>query len=215
MIIPIAFGAVIVSGLTWAWLNGRKALASANVSATSAITHGITDNGAAPPGMVRVQLEGDIWEVSKDYIGPIGINEAANLAKSRGMELPSPSLVDAIWRQADLKLLPRPRENIISDAVFADQKERIAKQIDGREYKLLGGAFKDVVTVNGHNEIYGWHVEDGKSVAGVPLHNPVTPGPGKVIQPPSGKRHDSPGAIGFKDYSQGARLVRKLAPTRT
>ncbi len=213
MFIPLAFGAAIVSGLTWAWMKSKAALTTAGNAATASVSslpkHGITD-GISPPDMVRVQLGNDTWEVSKDYIGPIGINEAANLARSRGMELPSPALVDAIWRAADLKLLPQPRENIISEAVFADQKARIEKQIAGREYKLLGGAFKDVTFVDGHPEIYGWHVEDGKTVPGVPLLSPVTPGPGKIIQPRSGKRHDLPGPIGFKDYSQGARLVRKV-----
>jgi hypothetical protein len=160
--------------------------------------------------LIPVQLNGETWLVAPDYIGPIGIGEAAALAASAGMQLPSPALVDAIWRQADLKLLPQPRaQNIVSAAVFADQQARIAKQIDGRPFKLLGGAYKDIVAVNGKPQLYGWHVEDGKS-AGTPLHAPVTPGPGKVIQPPSGAAH----SLGFKDYSQGLRMVKK-APVQT
>jgi hypothetical protein len=223
MIIPVAFGAAILSGLTWAYMRSKAALTAAGTAAQASVSHlpkhGINEEHGTTPGLVRVQLGDDIWEVSKDYIGPIGINEAAALAASRGMTLPSPALVDAIWRQADLKVPPLPRNNVISEAVFADQKNRIEKQIAGREYTLIGGPFKDVVLVNGHPEIYGWQVDaehttmvDGKpTYQGVPLNKMVTPGPGMNIQPQSGKRHDQPGPIGFKDYSQGARLVRKLA----
>jgi hypothetical protein len=157
-------------------------------------------------GLVPVQLGNTTWMVAKDYIGPIGIGEAAELAKSLGYELPTPALVDAIWRQADLKLLPITRwPNVVSEATFDDQKQRISQQIAGRPYTLLGGAYKDIVQVGGYPQLYGWHVEDGKSVAGVPLHNPVTAGPGKIIQGPSGHAHD----LNWADYSQGLRLVRK------
>lgn len=216
-LIPIAAGVVIGGSILYLVRSVMTIATDANpVTVPSDKPKGTTiRNSLVPfkntdvPDLVPVKLGDDTWMVASDYIGPIGINEAANLAKSMGFELPSPALVDAIWRQADLKLLPQPRDNVISQAVFDDQKRRIQDQIAGRPFTLLGGAFKDVVQVNGHPEIYGWHVEDGKTVAGVPLLKPVTPGPGKVIQPQSGKRHDSPGPIGFKDYSQGLRLVRK------
>jgi hypothetical protein len=160
-----------------------------------------------PDNLVNVvDLDGVTWEVTRNYVdGPVGIGEAADLAKQAGMQLPTPALVDAIWRAADLKLLPLPRKNEVSQAVFDDQKRRISEQIGDREFQLVAGQFKDVVTVNGFPQLYGWHVEDGRNV-GIPLHKPVTPGPGKVIQPPSGKAH----GLFFKDYSQGVRLVRRV-----
>lgn len=169
--------------------------------------------------MVPVKLGNETWLVAREYIGPIGINQAANLAKSLGMELPSPALVDAIWRAADLKLPPLPRNNIISEEVFQDQRNKIQAQIGGRPFKLVAGCFKDVVNFNGHVEIYGWQVDEehtqiinGKPFyqGGIPLNRMVTPGPGLNIQPLSGKAHDLPGAIGFKDYAEGLRLVKKV-----
>jgi hypothetical protein len=128
------------------------------------------------------------------------------MAKAVGGELPSPALVDAIWRQADLKILPPVRaQNIVSAAVFADQKERIQNLIGDKPFTLLGGTYKDIVQLGGKPQLYGWHVEDGKSVAGVPLHSPFTPGPGKIIQGPSGGAHNT----SFIDYSQGVRLVKR------
>lgn len=186
---------------------GAQPLQTGGHQGEDAFTHAEDD----PTNWPTVTLGNEVWQVAPSYIGPIGINEALLLAKEKGMQLPSPALVDAIWRAADVKLLPLPRQNIISQAVFDDQRKRIEAQLDGRTYTILGGIFKDVVSVNGHPEIYGWHVEDGKTVPGVPTLAPSTPGPGRVIQPRSGGAHDLPGPIGFKDYSQGARLVRRVA----
>lgn len=219
--IPYLIGAGIVAGAAWFLRTSvRTAVLRPIVSKTAvapaipaaveaALQNAVSVSGEPLDNLVPVVFNGEVWLVTPDYIGPIGINEAANIAARAGMQLPSPGLVDAIWRQADLKLLPQPRNNVISQAVFDDQVRRIQGQIAGRPFTLLGGSFKDVVSVNGHPEIYGWHVEDGKSVAGVPTLAPVTPGPGRVIQPRSGARHDQSGPIGFKDYSQGVRLVRK------
>jgi len=155
--------------------------------------------------MVPVELNGERWLVARNYIGPVGIGEAAQIAKDAGMELPSPALVDAIWRQADMKIVPPTRaKNEPTEAVYHDQRERIRKLIGETPFTLIGGTFKDIVIVNGLPQLYGWHVEDGKNV-GIPLHKPVTSGPGKVIQPPSGKAHGQ----FFKDYSQGLRLVKR------
>jgi len=211
MIIPIALGIAVLSGLAWAY---RKSIASAvpalsTGKATSSISKGLVGKTAPADGdMVQVKLGDETWLVSRDYIGPIGIGEAADLAKSLGMQLPTPALVDAIWRQADLKLLPMPRNNVVSQAVFDDQARKIQEQIAGRSFTLLGGAFKDIVVGSDKfPQLYGWHVEDGKTVAGIPLLKPITPGAGKIIQPLSGHAH----GLFFKDYSQGLRLVKRIA----
>lgn len=215
------YGAIGLGAAALFLVAARRASAAApppNVPPLPDLEHGghqgessFTDPNEDPSGWPVVTLGNEVWQVAPSYVGPIGINEAMLLAKAKGMQLPAPALVDAIWRAADLKLLPLPRQNVVSEAVFADQRRRIEAQRDGRPFTILGGIFKDVVMVNGHPEIYGWHVEDGKTVAGVPLLNPATPGPGKIIQPRSGGVHDQAGLIGFKDYSQGARLVRRIA----
>jgi len=150
--------------------------------------------------------DGIAWLVAPDYVGPVSAGQAEAMAKEVGGELPSPALVDAIWRQADLKILPPVRaQNIVSAAVFDDQRKRIQTLIGDRPFTLLGGTYKDIVQLGGKPQLYGWHVEDGKSVAGVPLHSPFTPGPGKIIQGPSGGAHNT----SFIDYSQGVRLVKR------
>ncbi len=216
MFIPIALAVSAFGGLVW-YLRSRTTNpigTPAPATVAPGVTHklSITDNAKAasislPNNLVQVQLGNDVWMVAPEYIGPIGIGEAADLAKSLGMELPTPALVDAIWRQADLKLLPMPRQNIVSQAVFDDQKRKIQEQIAGRSFTLLGGCFKDIVVgADKFPQLYGWHVEDGKTVPGIPLHKTVTAGPGKVIQPLSGHAH----GLFFKDYSQGVRLVKKV-----
>ncbi len=207
--IIIAAGVAVTAGLAWIFTRKTKpvvrSIAPTN-SSSSDIVKAIVNNAPNTENLVPVELNGETWLVAPDYIGPIGIGEAADLAKASGMELPSPELVDAIWRQADLKLLPMPRNNVVSQAVFDDQKRKIQEQIAGRPFSLVAGSFKDVVIRNNFPQLYGWHVEDGKNV-GIPLHAPVTPGPGRVIQPPSGKAH----GLFFKDYSQGLRLVKKAS----
>jgi hypothetical protein len=191
-------------------MKGRTPAVSGAPPVTGSIKKGIGEVFTAHDDMVEVQLGDQVWLVAKDMIGPIGINRAASLAKEHGMELPSPELADAIWRTADMKLLPMPRNNVISQAVFDDQARKIAVALSVRPYRLSGGAFKDTVNFRGHNEIYGWHVEDGKTVAGVPLLKAFTPGPGRIIQPLSGKHHDLSGPDGFIDYAGGARLVKRI-----
>ena len=214
MIIPIV-AAVIIGGTIVAIARAafKKAPIGSDPLSKPSILKGATTMSITGIGgsktdieLVPVQLGNDTWLVAKDYIGPIGIGEAAELAKSMGFELPSPALVDAIWRQADLKLLPMTRwPNVVSEAAFEDQKQRISQQIAGRHYTLLGGAYKDIVQIGGHPQLYGWHVEEGRTVPGVPLVKPFTPGPGKIIQGPSGNAHD----MNWRDYSQGLRLVKR------
>lgn len=210
MIIPI-IAAVVIGGTIAAiaraaFKTARKTTFEIPKGATRMGITGNVDSFASSSDFVPVVLNGVTWLVAKDYIGPIGIGEAAELARTLGFELPSPALVDAIWRQADLKLLPMTRwPNVVSEATLADQQKRISNAIGNRPYSLLGGAYKDIVQVGGYPQLYGWHVEDGKEVAGVPLHKPITAGPGKIIQGPSGHAHD----MNWKDYSQGLRLVKK------
>ena len=148
-------------------------------------------------GWVPVHYNGQIWNVAPSYIAPVGIGEAAQIAEVHGAELPTPGLVDAIWKAADLKLQPLPRQHdgtaatMASKATFDDQYARIQAQIAGRGYRLLAGTHKDVVRdpVSGKLGIYGWH-----QLNGVP------------IQPFFAGHLES-----WIDYSQGLRLVQRVA----
>lgn len=144
-------------------------------------------------GLVPVMCEGVTWLVAPIYFAPVAIGQAARIAADLGFELPSPALVDAIWRAADLRLAPLPRQHngtvsqMATEAVFLDQGQRIEAQIAGRRFRLLAGAFKDVVRKDGVLGIYGWHRSTG-----VPIQ-------------PFYSRH----APEWIDYSQGLRLVRR------
>jgi len=212
-----AVGAGIASVAAWALTRKEPtaqtpaipAKAGASVSNTGTKSKLVPSLAPSDPFANAVTVhtpDGIAWLVAPDYVGPVSAGQAEAMAKEVGGELPSPALVDAIWRQADLKILPPVRaQNIISAAVFADQKARIQNLIGDKSFTLLGGTYKDIVQLGGKPMLYGWHVEDGKTVAGVPLHSPFTPGPGKIIQGPSGGAHNT----SFIDYSQGVRLVKR------
>ena len=148
--------------------------------------------GAATGGVCAWVRVGD-WLVAPDYIAPVGIGEALEIATAQGCELPTPALVDAIWAAADLRVEPHTRNfaawtmaEMNSDEATADQARRLVEAIGGREYRLLAGSHKDVVMVDGKLGLYGWHRGDGKVIQGLYQgHGPA-----------------------WKDYSQGLRLVR-------
>ena len=178
---------------------------------------------------------GEQWQVAPSYIGPVGIGEAQQIAASRGMQLPSPALVDAIWRAADLKVSPIPEasdgtaKTMASNDVYLRHKTKVDALVDGRNFTLLAGTHKDVVVntdadqpglKHGGIGLYGWHagadmVAQMKTssgarklctiIGGAEVHAPVTQGDGLVIQQPFGGH-----GLDWIDYSQGARLVRKV-----
>lgn len=152
--------------------------------------------GEVAAGFVEV---GD-WLVAPDYIAPVGITEAEEIARLRGYELPTPALVSAIWQAADLRVEPHPMAHdgtpatMLSAETYARHAAVVREQIEGRVYRLLAGTHKDVVRVlypsTGEEKlgIFGWHKTDGR-----------------CIQPPFTGH-----AGAWKDYSQGLRLVRRL-----
>lgn len=158
----------------------------------------------------RVELDGAVWAVAPRYIGPMSIGSAHETARHHGCELPTPALVDAIWRAADCRLdgarFVRAHDGtpatMSSLPVLAAQDARVQAAIaaweaaQGHPAVIVAGCYKDVV--QRHPEaavgavqlgLYGWHRADGRP-----------------IQPPYW-RH----ALTHADYSQGARLVRRLA----
>lgn len=139
---------------------------------------------------------GDIWHVMRRQIGPVGIGEALQLAQNEGLDLPSIEMIDTIWNIADTKISPMPRSfkkwtaaEMNNPVVIEDQKEKITKALNGLEYILVVGEFKDVVRgPNGKIGLYGWHQLNGKP-----------------LQPFFGGH-----SLDWKDYSQGLRLVKKI-----
>lgn len=169
-----------------------------------------------------VTLGSDAYRVAPSYIGPVGIGQAQQIAMSRGFQLPTPALVDAIWRAADLKLPPIPEasdgtpKTMSVPAVYLKHKQKILAQIAGRPFQLLGGTHKDIVVADtaqpglktGGIGLYGWHSATNANIGGVPVHAPVTAGDGFVIQQPFGGH-----GLDWIDYSQGIRLVKKVTGT--
>ncbi len=172
--------------------------------------------------LVSVEHEGEEWLVSPIYIAPIGIGQAMTLASTLGFKLPTPALVDSIWRASDLKVPPhlmiRQHDGVHmdTDALHAAESQALTNFVGdralGKDFYLVGGAFKDVVMIDGKPGLYGWHADEMSAAKlggmGVPVHPPITPGPGLVVQPPFTGH-----ALGWRDYSQALRLVRRKQPT--
>lgn len=138
--------------------------------------------------------DGQIWEVSRRQIGPIGIGEALQRCQELGFALPSPAEVDVIWQCADVKIPPMTRtfkrwtaEEMGSEEVMADQIQKIQDYIGCTQYELIAGEYKDVVSQDGKVGLYGWHTLRGKPV----------------------QTFYSKHALAWKDYSQGLRYLRK------
>lgn len=158
---------------------------------------------------VEVDHGAEKWLVAPYYIAPVGIGEAVRVAKINELSLPSPALVDSIWKAADLKLEPQPRgpnskppshftpETMNSPEVHINQLSIIQNQIQAQNpnFKLLAGSHKDVVSKDGKVGIYGWHKLNGK-----------------IIQDfYTGHDHSENPIKDWKDYSQGLRLVKRIA----
>jgi hypothetical protein len=125
----------------------------------------------------------------------VGIQEAADLAKQNGCELPTPALVDAIWKHADLRIQPRPQQfkkwtlaEMTDPEVYKRQQEYIDSQLDGKTWTLIAGTHKDIVAHNKKLGLYGWHQLNGKPIQ--PFYSGHT--------------------TTHKDYSQGLRLTKKV-----
>lgn len=161
----------------------------------------------APPPLsqwVRVSEGGRTWLVAPTYIAPVGIGEGFRVAALHGSTVPTPELVDAIWKQADVRVEPTTRthdgtlKTMNSDEMHRTQRQFIASKIEAadprHEGHLFAGMYKDVVFKNGKRGIYGWHHLDGKKIQDFYTQHASSDNP----------MND------HKDYSQGVRLVRLL-----
>lgn len=154
--------------------------------------------GVAPEDWPIVVVEGVRYAVAPQYIWPVGIGQAEDIAKAAGCELPSKALVDAIWAAADLKIdaakmvkndhdgTPRTMASL---ETFNERARVLESQVRGRPFRLLAGYAKDVIRHEGKIGLYGWQNADGS-----------------VIQP-----FFSGHARGWIDYSQGLRCCRRLS----
>ncbi|MDE3237448.1 MAG: hypothetical protein KGN33_00635 [Paracoccaceae bacterium] len=137
----------------------------------------------------------------RDFIRtPLGLPTAARIALRLGFLLPTPKMVDAIYRQARIRLTPRPMPAgpmMTSTDYVLRHNETVDGQLGAALGKdeLVAGHQKDVVLTNrlrhapGKVAIYGWHEPDGKP-----------------IQPLSTVH-----VARYADYSHGIRLVSATA----
>ena len=165
----------------------------------------IPDGGVTPS---RVQLTAcvlpDYLAIGSDgdfVFVPMGLAAALEVAAGFGFTLPTPDLVDAIYRASAVKLAPLPlpaSDEMRSTAYFIWHNDLIAQQRDTLRAaigELTAGHKKDLVlssrlwSLPGRVAIYGWHR-----------------GPDEPIQPLS-TRHGAR----YADYSHGVRLVSNTA----
>jgi len=144
-----------------------------------------------------VSIDGVAWRVAPVYVAPIGLRDVFALADAWECEVPTRELVDAVWRSADVRLdpwrltrAPNDYANGQSPEAIAHQRGRLERLLAGRAYRLLVGYAKDFAATRGRLDLYGWH-----QLTGAPIE------PGRTS-------HD---ASYDGDYSQGLRLVRRVA----
>jgi hypothetical protein len=128
---------------------------------------------------------------------PMGLAAALEVAGRLGFTLPTPDLVDAIYRASAVRLAPLPlpaSDEMRSTAYFVWHNDLIAQQRDALRAalgELTAGHKKDLVlssrlwSLPGRVAIYGWHLSADEP-----------------IQPLS-TRHGAR----YADYSHGVRLV--------
>ncbi|KAB2969251.1 MAG: hypothetical protein F9K18_01575 [Thermoanaerobaculia bacterium] len=126
---------------------------------------------------------------------PANFLTATAVARAFGFVLPTTAIVDAIYRQAELRLSPQPMtpgRAMTSTEYFQAHDEKIRAQMSRHAPgELAAGHKKDYVLTRrlararGQEAIYGWHREEGKPIQPLSLVH--------------GAR--------YADYSHGVRLV--------
>ncbi len=132
---------------------------------------------------------------------PLGLPAALRVADAFDMMLPTTSMVDAIYRQADVRVAPSPMtpgSSMSSTSYFVTHDQTIDAQFaraGAQQGMLVAGHKKDLVIANrlsrnpGRVAIYGWHRTNGNA-----------------IQPLSTVHGEY-----YADYSHGIRLVSRTA----
>lgn len=138
----------------------------------------------------------------RDFVRvPMGLAAAAQIATETGFLLPTPKIVDGIYGQADLRLVPKPMKptaQMVTTAYLLEHNRTLdaqRAQQGSNLAELTAGQKKDIVltkrlrTKPGRVAIYGWHRQNGKP-----------------IQPLSTVH-----GAAYADYSHGVRLVSRTA----
>lgn len=137
----------------------------------------------------------------EDYVTiPMTPRTAMVIASEFGFTLPTKKIVDEIFSQSTVRLIPEPLipgPNMASNEYFREHDSRIKRQISRlHTFKgLIAGHKKDVVLTPRLSmmpervAIYGWHRQDGSPIQPLSL------------------AHDSE----YVDYSHGVRLVSRNA----
>lgn len=128
---------------------------------------------------------------------PLTPGLAKKIGEHFGWRLPTKKIVDAVWRQADIKLPPRtmlPDVSMVTMPVFDAHNVLVQAVLDknypGQRGQLVAGHKKDVVVSPrlrpGRVGIYGWHQVNGVPIQGLNLES-----------------HDDQ----YVDYSHGVRYI--------
>jgi len=165
-----------------------------------------------PMTFVKVPYKNLLIQVAPDYYMddgiriPVDLRDAHRIADENDCMLPTTEMVDAIWQNADIRLPPRPLTpqntgdsrfyNNIADPkwvkVHNDIVEQQLREAGANPGELIAGHKKDIVAHDVNSSriaIYGWHRTSGRP-----------------IQPRSTVH-----GWNYKDYSQGLRLVSRIA----
>ena len=168
--------------------------------------HPVTFNGTVGGRSVEVTIC-----VTPDYLAigsdddhvrvPLGLPAALRVADAFDMMLPTTSMVDAIYQQADVRIAPSPMtpgSSMSSTSYFVTHDQTVDAQFaraGAQQGMLVAGHKKDLVIANrlsrnpGRVAIYGWHRTNGRA-----------------IQPLSTVHGEY-----YADYSHGIRLVSRTA----
>lgn len=179
---------------------------SGNVPSHIRALHPVTFNGTVGGRTVEVTIC-----VTPDYLAigsdsdhvrvPLGLPAALRVAEAFDMMLPTTTMVDAIYQQADVRVAPSPMtpgSSMSSTNYFVRHNETVEGQFARagvRDGMLVAGHKKDLVLANrlsrnpGRVAIYGWHRTNGRA-----------------IQPLSTVHGEY-----YADYSHGIRLVSRTA----
>lgn len=166
----------------------------------------VTFNGTVGGRTVEVTIcvTPDYLAIGSDrdnVLVPLGLPAALRVADEFDMMLPTTTMVDAIYQQADVRVAPSPMtpgSSMSSTNYFVRHNETVQAQFaraGARDGMLVAGHKKDVVLANrlsrnpGRVAIYGWHRTNGRA-----------------IQPLSTVHGEY-----YADYSHGVRLVSRTA----
>jgi hypothetical protein len=163
----------------------------------------VTNSDSAHPVEITVCVLPDYLAVGSDrdfvYV-PLGLEAALEVADHFGFDLPTPKLVDAIYRESAVKLAPQPlpaSDQMRSTHYVVEHTQLIVGQrseLGAQLGELTAGDKKDLVLTSrlwqfpGRVAIYGWHRA---------VNQPIQP-----LSTVHGAR--------YADYSHGVRLVSSI-----